>query len=276
MVERSADSSELFWSFAWWLAALVAGVLVFILTSFLIADDPAAGLVFGGVAFVVVGALMVAFGPGPAASRPGTAESAPHSHASTQHYTAPAAERVTPAEPVTETVSETYVPEAVPSAIPTPAEPLVSAPGPNGAAAPSPAAELAAAPGAAVNAPISERVRDAARAAGEAARAALGDLAPEQVQPAGAVRPPSLDGPIGGAGDDLKKISGIGPKIEARLNRIGIFHFHQIASWGPAEIAWVDANLEDYQGRASRDDWVGQAQGLAGGEIAGPTDRGEV
>jgi predicted flap endonuclease-1-like 5' DNA nuclease len=262
MVERSAESSELFWSFAWWVAALIASVLVFLLTSFLIADDPAAGLVFGGVAFVVVGALLVAFGPGPAARGPEAAETAPHGHASTQHYAAPTTAPV--AEPAAGPVS---VSEAAPAPSPAPAQPLASGP-----------AEPAAAPGSAVDAPISERVRDAARAAGEAARAALGDAAPEQATPAGAVRPPSLDAPLDGASDDLKRIDGIGPKIEARLHRIGIFHFHQIASWGPAEIAWIDANLEDYRGRASRDDWVGQARGLAGGEIArsGPMDRGEV
>ncbi len=75
MAERSARSSEMFWVTAWWVAALVAAVLVFFILSLLISDDPAAGLVFGGVTFVLVGLLMVYFGPGPAADTelaPGT------------------------------------------------------------------------------------------------------------------------------------------------------------------------------------------------------------
>ena len=67
MAERSARSSEMFWVTAWWVAALVAAVLVFFILSLLISADPAAGLVFGGVTFVLVGLLMVYFGPGPAA-----------------------------------------------------------------------------------------------------------------------------------------------------------------------------------------------------------------
>jgi NADH-quinone oxidoreductase subunit E len=60
---------------------------------------------------------------------------------------------------------------------------------------------------------------------------------------------------------------------------MGIYHLDQIASWGPAEIAWMDENLEDFRGRVSRDDWVGQARLLAGGgetEFSRRVDDGEV
>ena len=62
--------------------------------------------------------------------------------------------------------------------------------------------------------------------------------------------------------DDLKKITGVGPKLEALLNEMGFWHFRQIAAWGPAEIAWVDARLK-FKGRIERDNWVAQATELA-------------
>ena len=66
--------------------------------------------------------------------------------------------------------------------------------------------------------------------------------------------------------DDLKLISGVGPKIEAILNGLGIYRFSQIAAWRKAEREWVDHHLR-FGGRIERDDWVKQAKALAkGGE----------
>ncbi|MBU3030263.1 NADH-quinone oxidoreductase subunit NuoE [Paracoccus marinaquae] len=78
-------------------------------------------------------------------------------------------------------------------------------------------------------------------------------------------RPEGLDAPRGGTADDLKMIKGVGPKLEALLHSLGFFHFDQVAGWGEAELAWVDANLEGFKGRASRDEWVAQARVLAAG-----------
>ncbi len=61
-----------------------------------------------------------------------------------------------------------------------------------------------------------------------------------------------------GEADDLKKISGVGPKLEGVLNGIGVFHFWQIAEWGPAEIEYMDDRLS-FKGRIERDDWIKQA-----------------
>ena len=61
-----------------------------------------------------------------------------------------------------------------------------------------------------------------------------------------------------GDADDLKKISGVGPKLEGTLNEIGVFHFWQIAEWGPAEIEYMDDRLS-FKGRIERDDWIKQA-----------------
>jgi len=50
---------------------------------------------------------------------------------------------------------------------------------------------------------------------------------------------------------------------------MGFFHFDQVAAWPAQEVAWVDANLEGFKGRVSRDNWVEQAKLLAaGGETA--------
>ncbi|WP_422027822.1 hypothetical protein [Roseovarius sp.] len=82
-------------------------------------------------------------------------------------------------------------------------------------------------------------------------------------------KPEGLSAPRGGKADDLKQIRGVGPKLETMLNGMGFYHFDQIAGWGPAEVAWVDENLQGFKGRVTRDDWVSQAKTLAsGGETA--------
>ncbi|MCR4266003.1 NADH-quinone oxidoreductase subunit E [Nitratireductor sp. ZSWI3] len=66
--------------------------------------------------------------------------------------------------------------------------------------------------------------------------------------------------------DDLKMISGVGPKIEGILHDLGIFTYAQVASWKKAEREWVDGYLK-FHGRIEREDWVKQAKALAkGGE----------
>ena len=76
-------------------------------------------------------------------------------------------------------------------------------------------------------------------------------------------RPAALDAPRAGAADDLKRIKGVGPKLEKLLHSLGIFHFDQIAAWTETELAWIDENLEGFKGRASRDEWVAQAKVFA-------------
>ena len=80
-------------------------------------------------------------------------------------------------------------------------------------------------------------------------------------------KPELLQKPRGGKADDLKQIKGVGPKLEALLHKLGVFHFDQIASWRKKEVEWVDSHLEGFKGRVSRDEWVKQAKVLAkGGE----------
>jgi NADH-quinone oxidoreductase subunit E len=84
-----------------------------------------------------------------------------------------------------------------------------------------------------------EAERDAALAA-QATAEARADAAPEAttpkaaVQPAAAAAAPSVTAAPGGAAvgapDDLKQISGIGPKLEGVLREAGITRFEQIAN----------------------------------------------
>ncbi len=75
----------------------------------------------------------------------------------------------------------------------------------------------------------------------------------------------ALDGPAGEP-DDLKRISGIGPRIEQQLNDIGVYHFRQVAAFTQEDVAWINHHLP-FQGRLEREDWIGQARILAeGGE----------
>lgn len=78
-----------------------------------------------------------------------------------------------------------------------------------------------------------------------------------------ATKPEGLSAPRGGMADDLKEISGVGPKMEKLLHKLGYFHFDQVAAWSASDVAWVDENLEGFKGRVSRDDWVPQAKKLA-------------
>lgn len=69
--------------------------------------------------------------------------------------------------------------------------------------------------------------------------------------------------------DDLRKIKGIGPKLNTLLGELGISRYDQIASWTPADVAEVDPYLGTFKGRIARDAWVEQAGFLAKGDIAG-------
>lgn len=69
-----------------------------------------------------------------------------------------------------------------------------------------------------------------------------------------------LDAPDGQA-DDLKKITGVGPVLEEKLNALGIYHYKQIANLTAEEIASIDQTL-NFKGRMERDDWLSQAKKL--------------
>ena len=71
-----------------------------------------------------------------------------------------------------------------------------------------------------------------------------------------------------GNGDDLTRIKGVGPKLAALLESLGVTSFAQIAAWDEAEIDRIDGQLGRFEGRIRRDDWTGQARLLADGKSA--------
>jgi predicted flap endonuclease-1-like 5' DNA nuclease len=78
--------------------------------------------------------------------------------------------------------------------------------------------------------------------------------------------------------DDLKRIKGIGPQNEARLNAFGVMTFAQISSWSKKEEADYGERLA-FPGRIEREEWVKQSKVLAKGgttEFAKRVDKGEV
>lgn len=62
--------------------------------------------------------------------------------------------------------------------------------------------------------------------------------------------------------DDLQEIIGIGKVFEHTLHELGIFSFRQIANFGVADIARINAELKEFKGRMEQDDWIGQAKDL--------------
>jgi predicted flap endonuclease-1-like 5' DNA nuclease len=75
--------------------------------------------------------------------------------------------------------------------------------------------------------------------------------------------------PAQGEPDDLTKIKGVGPKLNALLKELGVTRYDQIAGWSEGEIAMVDPYLGAFQGRIVRDNWVEQCRYLAAEDVAG-------
>ena len=63
--------------------------------------------------------------------------------------------------------------------------------------------------------------------------------------------------------DDLKKIKGIGPVIEKKLNMIGIVSFKQISELPDEALDQIAHTLKFFPDRIKRDKWVEQAKTLA-------------
>ena len=64
-----------------------------------------------------------------------------------------------------------------------------------------------------------------------------------------------------GAPDDLKLIAGITPELEAKLNKLGLITFDQIANLSDDDIARVDETLA-LHGQIENDDWTSKAVDL--------------
>ena len=62
--------------------------------------------------------------------------------------------------------------------------------------------------------------------------------------------------------DNLSLIKGIGPILEDKLNKLGIYHLDQIALWSREEQAWIDAQIL-FPKKVEREEWVKQATELS-------------
>lgn len=239
MAQGHDDKGGIFWS----LVSLGIGILAALVVGWLVGklfSEGAAGIIFGGVTFLIVTWV--------ASQRLGPPADDAVAHAPVVAHHAPAAPVA--AAPVAAPVAPVAAPVAAP-VVERVAAPVHDVPAPDSGA-------------------VSERVREAARAA----REALGDLAPAGP----AVRPATLAAPLDGGADNLMRLKGVGPKFAEMLNANGVYHFSQIAAWGPSEIAWIEGNIEGFTGRVVRDDWVGQSKILAAGgetEHSQRVDRGE-
>ena len=81
----------------------------------------------------------------------------------------------------------------------------------------------------------------------------------EKAEPAALVSGTALDS------SNLSLISGVGPMIEKKLRAAGVTNWEQIAGWTEADVAKYDGELE-LRGRATREEWVEQAQELLAGK----------
>ena len=83
----------------------------------------------------------------------------------------------------------------------------------------------------------------------EACRPSLVPQLPDSVPPARAFE-----------ADDLKKISGVGPVLEGKLNALNIYTYKQMAALTPEVIGELGDTLESISNHIVQEDWVGQAQ----------------
>lgn len=113
----------------------------------------------------------------------------------------------------------------------------------------APVSDVAAKPLPKLRAPVRAKISPAAPPA----------LAPARSMKSKAATPTSSDR------DDLKKLSGIGPRLEQALNERGIKHYADVAKMSKAALKKLDVEL-GLEGRVLKDDWAGQAKILSGGK----------
>jgi predicted flap endonuclease-1-like 5' DNA nuclease len=78
-------------------------------------------------------------------------------------------------------------------------------------------------------------------------------------------KPLILSTPRPAGKDKLQKIKGIDESVEKDLNKLGIFHFNQIAAWSNKNCDWIEAFL-DLPGCAKKHQWIEQAKILESGK----------
>jgi small subunit ribosomal protein S2 len=104
--------------------------------------------------------------------------------------------------------------------------------------------------------PVEPDVAETPAAAPKTAETAPEQTAADEPEPEALFETPE------GPADDLKKITGVGPVLEKKLNALGITTYAQIANFSGEDIARVDDALS-FKGRIERDNWLDQATALA-------------
>ncbi|RLB44445.1 MAG: hypothetical protein DRH30_01545 [Deltaproteobacteria bacterium] len=69
-----------------------------------------------------------------------------------------------------------------------------------------------------------------------------------------------------GPRDDLQRLEGVDPSLERTLNRLGIYHFHQIARFDGSDVEWIVEHAEGVPAQTIRDSWIVDASRLAGAQ----------
>lgn len=67
-----------------------------------------------------------------------------------------------------------------------------------------------------------------------------------------------------GPRDDLQRLEGVDPSLERTLNRLGIYHFHQIARFDTSDVEWLVEHADGVPEQTIRDSWIVDASRLAG------------
>lgn len=96
------------------------------------------------------------------------------------------------------------------------------------------------------------------------------DPGPQPAQtPTPEPQPAQPTGAAASTGDDLSRIKGLGPKLQALLPTLGLNTYAQIAALDEGGLADLDTKLGAFAGRPAKDNWVEQARFLADGDVAG-------
>lgn len=86
-----------------------------------------------------------------------------------------------------------------------------------------------------------------------------------EVKSSGESRPPAwvMVQPFGPR-DDLQRLEGVDPSLERMLNRLGIYHFHQIARFEASDVEWLVEHVDGVPEQRIRDSWITDALRLCG------------
>ncbi len=268
-MDHQAKGSEGPWP-AGWVWSVVAAILAAIVARWLGDISTQAAVLLGLMVFMVFAVLLGQFWEAPASDDHDGAHD-DHGHDNHGHGNH-GNEALAVSLPVAVASKAEGMPAPVAAApAPVTPAPFAAVPVASVLSAPATLAPLANGPVEPVPAPVAASPAEAAPAG---VPAAMMPLKSENQSPSAtsdttasntSVRPLALTQPRDGKADDLQVIEGIGPVLERLCHELGIFHFDQIAGWGPAEIAYMDGNIKGFKGRVTRDKWVAQAR-LIGAE----------